>query len=338
MPDFPNQVYVNNAPAVEGDFASANPRSTVLAGEGALKCGDGYDTVAGGLVGGIIVGRWGWLSYAAVDNDGAPAVVNTFGSGLPAGLVHRSQQGLITRYLATASMAFLKGQQTELFNVVDMWVKNRGGIYCQVGMKAFANFADGTTYFAAPGTTPPGGSGSASSIAAATFSATGSITDNVLTVTAVGAGTLYGGAAFSGTGVATGTKIVQQLTSTESGGALGGRGTYAVNIPGQAVASTALSGTYGVLTVGGTVVAGFGTGQTISGTNVVAGTAVWQQLTGTTGAAGTYVVDNNTVVGSTAITSQASIETKWYARSAGNFGTGAGSANTGELIKISPEI
>lgn len=326
MPDFPNQVYVNNAPAVEGDFASANPKYLALAGEGALKCGDGYDTLAGGLVGGIIVGRWGWLSYVAVDNDEAPAVVNTFGSGKPQGLVHRSQQGLITRYLATASMVLLKGQQTELFHNVDMWVKNRGSTYAQVGMKAFANFADGTTYFAAAGTTPPGGSGSASSIAAATFSATGSITDNVLTVTAVASGSLYGGATFSGTNVATGTKIVQQLTSTETDGALGKKGTYAVSIPEQNVASTALSGTYGVLTVGGTVVSGFGSGQTISGTNVVNGTAVWQQLTGGAGAAGTYVVDNNTVVSSTAITSQASIETDFYAWSAGS---------ATELIKIS---
>src|ERR1700752_4613358 len=126
-------------------------------------------------------------------------------------------------------------------------MKNRGATYAQVGMKAFANFADGTTYFAAAGSTPAGGSGSASSIAAATFAATGSITDNVLTVTAVASGTLYAGASFTGSGVATGTKILQQLTSTETNGALGARGTYAVNIPEQTVASTALSGTYGVL-------------------------------------------------------------------------------------------
>jgi hypothetical protein len=326
MADFPNQVNVQNAPAVEGDFASANPRTMVLAGEGALKWGDAYDTFATGLVGGVIAGRWGWLSASLVDNDEAPAVVNCFGSGKPQGIVHRSQQGLITRYLATASMVFLKGQQAELFHSADIWIKNRGATYAQVGMKAFANFADGTTYFAAAGATPAGGSGSASSIAAATFSATGSIADNVLSVTAVGAGTLYAGATFSGSGVATGTKIVQQLTSTEVGGTLGGKGTYAVNIPEQVVASTALSGTYGVLTIGGTVVAGLGQGQTISGTNVVAGTTVYQQLTGTTGAAGTYVVDNNTVVSSTAITSQSAIETDFYAWS-------AGAAN--ELVKIS---
>lgn len=317
--DFPNQVNAMQAPGVEGDFASANPRFTVLAGEGALIAGQGV--IDGELVEGIVVGRFGWLSYERVDSDNAPAIIDTFGAGQPAGFVHRQQIGYITPYLATASMIYTKGQAATLFNGGDFWVKNRGATYAQVGMKAFANFADGSVYFAAAGSTPPGGSGDASSIAAATFSATGSIAGNVLTVTAVGSGVLYAGATFSGSGVASGTKIVEQLSGTA-----GGVGTYAVSIPDQTVASTALSGTYGVLTVGGTVVAGFGAGQTISGTNVVAGTKVYQQLTGTAGAAGTYVVDNNTVVGSTAITSQASIETKWYCKSGG--------ANA-EIVKIS---
>ncbi len=325
--DFPNQVNTIQAPAVEGDFATANPRATVLAGEGALVSGNGV--IAGALVNGIVVGRFAWLSYAGVDSDNAPAIVNTFGGGLPAGLVHREQIGLITQYLATASMVLLKGQQAVVFNSIDIWVKNTGATAALVGMKAFANFADGTAYAAAAGTTPAGGSGSASSIAAATFTATGSIANNVLTVTNVGAGSLYAGATFSGTGVSTGTKIVSQLTSTESGGALAGKGTYAVSIPGQTVASTTLSGTYGVLTIGGTVVNGVASGQTVSGSGVTAGTTVYQQLTGTAGGAGTYVVDPTQTASSTAITSQASIETKWIVRSA---------AATGELMKISDTV
>lgn len=322
MADFPQQVNTIQAPGVEGDWASANPRKSVLAGEGALVSGTGV--VNGAVVQGIVVGRFGWLSYAGVDNDEAPAVVNTFGSGLPAGLVHRNQQGLITQYLGVASLVILKGQQTALFNDVDIWVRNVGAAYCQVGMKAFANFADGSAYFAAAGATPSGGSGSTSSIAAGTFSVTGSIANNIMTVTAVGSGSLYAGATV--VGGATGTKIVQQLTSTETGGALAGKGTYAVSIPEQTVASGTLTGTYGILTIAGTVVNGVAPGQTISGSSVVTGTTVYQQLTGTPGGAGTYVVDNNTVVSSTAITSQNAIETKWIARSGG--------ANN-ELIKIS---
>ena len=48
----------------------------------------------------------------------------------------------------------------------------------------------------------------------------------------------------SGTGIAAGTQVVSQLSGTP-----GGVGTYALSIPSQNVASTAVSGTYGTLTV-----------------------------------------------------------------------------------------
>ena len=92
------------------------------------------------------------------------------------------------------------------------------------------------------------------------------------------------------------------------------------------VTSTTITGTYGTLTVGGTVVNGFGVGQTISGSGVTTGTTITQHLTGTAGGAGTYVVSPSQTASSTAITSQSAVETKWYARSAGAVG---------ELIKIS---
>lgn len=329
MTAFQTQVNAQQAPAVEGDWASANPRASVLAGEGGLVAGSG---VTGGVsVAGIIMGRFGWLSYSGIDNDEAPAVVNTFGFGQPAGIVHREQIGFITTYLAEASLVLPTGKETALFNSVDIWIKNRGATYAQVGMKAFANFADGTAYFAAAGSTPPGGSGSASSVAAGTFSATGTITDNIFTATGAVTGTngIVPGGTLSGTGVATGTKILGQVTPLLAGEAIGGIGRYYVSIPEQAVASTTISGTYGILTVGGTVTGTFGVGQPIAGTNVVAGTTIYSQLTGAAGGAGTYVVDNNTVVASTAITSQSAIETKFYAKSGG--------AN-GEIVKISDTV
>ncbi|TPJ12167.1 hypothetical protein FJW04_23220 [Mesorhizobium sp. B2-7-3] len=66
MSGFQTQVAYNPAPAVEGDFASSNPRSTILAAAGALVCG----------ALGAIVGRFAWLNYAQLDSDNAPAVVN----------------------------------------------------------------------------------------------------------------------------------------------------------------------------------------------------------------------------------------------------------------------
>ena len=325
MNDFPNQVNSTQAPGVAGDFASANPRATVLAGEGGLVSGLG---VIGGLtVQGAVVGRFGWTSYASIDNDNAPATLNTFGTGQPAGLVARRQVGLITQYLATSVFYFQTGFQIACYNEVDMWVVNNGAGPALVGQKAFASYADGSASFAAAGSTPGGGSGSASAVTAQTANATAStIIGDIFTAGGVLTGNFYPGSTLSGTGVSTGTQIVNQVLPLLAGEALNGLGRYTVNIPEQSAASTTITGTYGLLTVGGTVVAGFGPGQIITGTNVVAGTAITQQLTGTTGAAGTYVVNNNTGVSSTAISSQSSIETKWIARSSGAVG---------EVIKIS---
>lgn len=325
MSDFPSQVNSIQAPAVEGDFASANPRKTVLAGEGALIAGTGV--IGGVAVQGAVVGRFGWLSSAQIDNDSAPAVLNTFGFGQPAGLVARRQVGLITQYLGVAVFYLQSGFQIACFNDVDMWVKNAGTTPAIVGQKAFANFADGSAFFANAGTIPAGGSGSASSVAASTASANGTIIGNVFTAANTLTGNFYPGASLTGTGVATGTKIISQILPLLAGEANNGLGRYLVNSAEQNATLTLISATYGTLTVGGTVVAGFAPGQTISGTNVVAGTTITQQLTGTTGVAGTYVVDNNTVVSSTAIAATgSSVETKWIARSEGL---------AGELIKIS---
>lgn len=299
----------NPAPAVAGDFASTNPRATVLAGPGAL--------VAGDL--GLIVGRFAWTTDEHVDADGSPGVANNFGSGPVTGFVHREQQGLIQVYLQEASMVVPAGFPVTLFDAGDFWMKNDGAAQALPGMKAYANYADGKATFAASGA-PGSASGSASSIAAGASAFTGSIAGNILTVTAVGSGTIYPGTTVAGAGVAANTMIVDQLTGTS-----GGIGTYSLNIPEQTVASEALTGAYGILTVGGTVAGSFGVGDTLSGTNVVAGTTITAPGSGI-GGAGTYIVNNNTVVTSTAITAGLQIETKWYCRSSGL---------PGELVKIS---
>ncbi|MGZ2484285.1 hypothetical protein ACVITL_002808 [Rhizobium pisi] len=308
MAGFQTQAYYNPAPAVEGDFASTNPRATVIAGPGGLVAGSSF-----------IVGRAIWLSSTYVDDDGTPAVANAFGSGAIAGIAHREQQGLIQQYLQESTMLVPAGFPVTVFASGDFWVKNNGSTQALPGMKAYAAFADGKFTAAATGS-PSTASGSASSVAASTFSVTGSIADNVLTVTAVSSGTVVPGGTISGTGIATGTKIVSQLSGTT-----GGIGTYAVSIPEQTVASTTVSGTYGTLTVGGTVAGVFGVGQSLSGSGVVAGTSITALGTGT-GGAGTYIVDNNTVVASTAITAATNVETKFVVRS---------SALPGELMKIS---
>ena len=305
---FQTQVQNNPAPAVEGDFATTNPRATVLAGPGGLVAGDN----------GVTVGRFAWLTDEFVDADGAPATVYNTGAGPVAGFVHREQQGLITTYLQTASMIVPAGFPVTLFAEGDFWVKNNGAGQAVPGQKAYANFADGTVSFAATGS---GNTASVTgSIAASTGSFTGSITGNVLTITAVGSGTAVVGGTLSGTNVATGTQIVEQLT-----GASGGIGTYSVSIAEQNAASTTISETYGTMTVTAVGSGVLGVGDVLSGSGVTAGTTITALGTGT-GGNGTYIVSPTQTAGSTTITAGTNVETKWFARSSGL---------AGELVKIS---
>lgn len=325
MTGFPQQVQTQPAPAVAGDFCSANPFFSVNAGQGAFVAGASLQ-----------VGRFCWA-------DATQTILNSNGAGAPTGFVGRNQQGFITQFLAESSMQIVPGTQCMCFAGGDFWAVNNGLLAAAVGMKAYALFATGLVTFA-PTATPPGAaSGTTSSIAAETFSVTGSIsvTSNptgtlqsntgneefgVLNVSLVGSGTVQPGSVITGTGIQAGTTVGAQLTGTS-----GGVGTYLVNIP-QTVNSTTVSGTWGLLTIGGTVVAGFGVGALLAGTNV-AGTptitangANGSGLTGA-GGAGTYATQTQTAANAT-ITGTTGIETKWVAMSNGQ---------PGELVKMSSQ-
>lgn len=305
------------APAVEGDFATTNPRHTVLAGPGALVCGDL----------GVMVGRFAWLSYEGIDADGAPAVVNNFGAGPVGGFVHREQQGLITDFLAGAGMKVSAGFGITLFSSGDFWVVNRGTGAATIGQKAYANNADGTVSFNAAAT--PGTGSVTGSIGAQTTAFTGSIDGNILTVTAAGPQPIVAGGLLTGTvggsGVIANTRIVGQLSGTT-----GGVGTYALSIPNQSVGSGTLTETYGILNVSAVASGTLAVGDTVAGTGgggVAAGTTISQLGTGA-GGGGTYYVGNTQTVSSTTLTIGQTTETKWYAMSAGG---------PGELVKISDQ-
>lgn len=310
---FQTSVGVAPAPAVEGDFATANPRNTVLAGPGALVAGDS----------GVRIGYFAWVSAQGLDGDDAPAIVNSFGIGPPTGFVHREQQGLITGFLEESGMLVQPGFEVVLHNAGDFWVTNNGSAYATVGMKAYADIETGAAVFAATGT--PGTSSVTGSIAAGTASVTGTIADNVLNVTAVGSGTVYPGATLAGTagaGVATGTKIVSQLSGT-----VGGVGTYAVDIPGQTIPSGTITMTYGLLTVSAVGSGELDIGSLVSGTGVASGAATNITALGTgTGGTGTYVVNRTQAMSSSALTIGNTVETPWYCCSPGAAGA---------LVKIS---
>lgn len=305
------QTAVNDQPAigVAGDFADTNPIFTVPFGAGGAVAGPN----------GCIVGRFAW-AVPPIDADGAPASVNNSGAGPVTGFIHREQQGLITVYLEDASMTVPQGFQVAVCNGGDFLVKNDGTTAAQVGMKAYANFADGKVTFAATGSPATGGTSTASTIAEETASVTGSISGDILTVTAVGSGTLYPGSALSGSNVPSGLLLGQQISGTA-----GGIGTYYVSQSGLTVAATTITAEYGLLTIGGTVAGTFAVGDVISGTNVTAGSTITAAISGT-GGAGTYVTQYQTTSSTAIDVAATNVETKWYAMSQGN---------PGELVKIS---
>lgn len=316
MSGFQTKVTVQPAIGVEGDFASANPRFSVIAGAGAFVAG----------LAGVLVGRFAWAQMTHVDDVGGPAVVNSYGAGPVTGFVHREFQALIREYLQESSMIVPPGFGVTLMSGGDFIVKNRGATQALIGMKAYAKFSDGSISFAAAGAPTGGGTSTASTIAAGTNGATGTIQGNVFTATGSLSGSFYNGTLLSGTGVAAGTRIVSQVLPLLDGEALRGLGRYYVSIPEQDVESTAITGTYGLLTIGGTVGGTFGVGQPLSGAaNPAAGTVITDVGTGL-GQAGTYIVNLTQTVNSGAINSADNVETKWYAMSPGL---------PNELVKIS---
>jgi len=293
-----SQVNVTQAPAVEGDFASTNPRKSVLAGP--------YGLVAG--ANGVTIGRFAWVTYPP-DLDSAPATVNNVGNGQVAGFVHREQQGLNTTYLSDAGMTIPAGFGLTLMSSGDFWVNNAGAALATPGLKAFANVSDGSVSFAAAGSTPGGSSAATTAIVETTLTLVGAIADNILTVTSVSAGTVYPGAVLSSNGAG---QIIEQLTGTP-----GGAGTYLLSQSNQSVAAgTTIGGSYGLMTNGTVTGAAFTVGSMLTGTGVVAGSYVFYIVTNG-GTGGVMVVSAVDDVASTTIVGSVSVETKWYARSQG---------------------
>lgn len=300
MSGFPTAVRVQQAPAVAGDFASNNPRFSVLAGQGAFVAG----------VGGVTVGQFVWVNPAT-----RVEVVN-HGVGSPIGIIGRELQALITDWLGEATMVVPEGIAVTPYNGGDFWVTNAGSAEVTPGMKAYANYLTGAVTFAATGTPPQAAEVTGSIAAVSATSVTASIAapapnttqPSVMTVTVVGSGAIRVGGVLSGSGVVTGTTVVEQLTGTT-----GGVGTYTVDIP-QTVALTTITMAAGTLTVTAVASGTLGVGQVLAGSGVTSGTKITALLTGT-GGTGTYIVTPTQSASSTTITATAGVETGWYAAS-----------------------
>lgn len=162
--------------------------------------------------------------------------------------------------------------------------------------------------------------------ATTTLSLTGSISGNVLTVTAVGAGSVQVGAILAGTGVTAGTQIQKQLTGTANG-----VGTYQVSVS-QSVASTTITGSYGTLTVTAVASGALAVGQVLSGSGVTAGTTLTAFVSGT-GGTGTYVVSPSQTAASTTISAGPAVVT--YDSVSSAFVITGGTPGTGTIGYVS---
>lgn len=119
---FQTQVNVQPSPAVEGDFASANPRRSMLAGPGALIAGTG----------GVIVGRFGW----ALDADGVVTNAKPVGAAR-VGFIGRNQPVVITGWLQPNSMTLTEGLEITLHDGGDFWT--RFAAPAAIGQKVFVD-------------------------------------------------------------------------------------------------------------------------------------------------------------------------------------------------------
>jgi hypothetical protein len=135
---FQVSVTLQQAPAVAGDFASANPRASYPSPEGGFVAG----------AAGVTVGRFCWIQADGV------TVLNT-GTGAPNGFVHREQQALITTYLAESGNVIPQGFPVTVMRTGDYFATSTVAASV-LGNKAFAKLADGTMQPGAAGATISG--------------------------------------------------------------------------------------------------------------------------------------------------------------------------------------
>lgn len=214
------QQSVNTFPAlaVEGDWASANPRASMIAGDSALVAS------AAGV-------RVGAFAFASNLNGR----VSSAHPGVPSrvGFVNRTQPVVITGWLEGDSMLLTSGLEVVLTVKGDVFARFADG--AGIGDAVYASYADGSVVADAAGATIPG----------ASFTGVIAVTTGILTASVV-TGDIVAGQPIAGTDVPAGTIVTGQLTGTP-----GGAGTYSTNIV-TAVASTDMT-TAGAVATGWTV-------------------------------------------------------------------------------------
>lgn len=301
------QTFVNNELpiGVAGDFASANPRASVVGGPGA------YVAPAAG----VNVGVFAWF-------DPTTGVAsNYYKANSFLAFIHRENQGLITAFLGFASVQVQQGRPVTGQTRGDYYANFASG--AAVGQKVYANPVNGVATAA-----NTGGSVTGSYTATTVTSGVMTTTDANLTGTAAAVGqvvtggtlpegTSIGSSGGTGSGThlwnlvnANGTAIPDQgsFTSSEFGIQETDYGVAStVNV--DAVGATSSIAATGILTLGTLSSGKFAPGQFISDTSntqipVSANAQILYQISGTAGgsAGATFQTNYNAVVTSTTIT------------------------------------
>ncbi len=178
-------INIDPAPAAPGDFCSANPRFSMLAGPGALVA----------AAAGVIAARFAF----ARDTDGTVSNSHT-GSPSRVGFVGRNQNAFLATIPFTAGGTVPGGYEVTLLDSADVWMLFAAG--ATRGQKVFASYADGTAIAGTAGSPP-----TATGVTATTATGTPNLT-------AVAGGTLLPGQPISGAGIPAGTTIIAVAPGT----------------------------------------------------------------------------------------------------------------------------
>ena len=139
--DFQSTVNRFLSPAVEGDFATDNPRKSMSAGEGQLLSPSE----------GLTLGRFAWADAAGLAHNAKPSGVARLGFAAREG----QELAFITTWLAGASMLVPGGLPIVLHTDLDVWVRVTVAA-ATIGQKAFVSTTDGTMQPGAAGATIAG--------------------------------------------------------------------------------------------------------------------------------------------------------------------------------------
>jgi hypothetical protein len=254
----PFQTTINDyqAPGVPGDFASLNPYSSVLAGNGALVA----------PAGGLIVGNFFWVGPTGLTSQ-------SFVAGWQVAFLGRNMQALITEFLQEATMVVPEGFMVTGFNGGDFFANFPAG--AAAGNFVYADPNDGTPVAATTHAAPTLGAGTASAGFSGTATLNGTTTLNVTAAThgVISVGDDVADSTTAGN-IPAGTTIVAQLT-----GIAGGVGTYQMSAIGvAAVGDTVVTTSAGML-VTAIASGALNEGDIFTGTAVAAGTSIVGQAT-----------------------------------------------------------